>query len=222
MTGEASAGPHQNGPLEMAGAPLSEARAAMILVHGRGGTAAGILSLAAVLTRPGLTFLAPQAAGNRWYPHGFMAPIEMNEPGLSSGLRLIADLVAYIESEGLQRERIALLGFSQGACLALEFAARNARRYGAVFGLSGGLIGPDETPREYAGALDGTPAFLGCSDVDPHIPVQRVDETAAILSGLNADVTKRIYPGMGHTVNEDEIAMVVRILSTLMDPARED
>lgn len=222
MTDEAGEGPHQNRPLEAAGASLSEARAAMILVHGRGGTARGILSFADLLARPGLAFLAPQAEGNTWYPYGFMAPLEANEPGLTSGLRVISDLVADIEGQGLRRDRIALLGFSQGACLALEFAARNARRYGAVFGLSGGLIGPDETPREYGGAFEGTPVFLGCSDVDPHIPVQRVHETAAILSGLNADVTKRIYPGMGHTVNEDEIAVVARMLGKLMQSSRED
>jgi predicted esterase len=134
--------------------------------------------------------------------------MESNEPGLSSGLARLGEALAEIEAAGIPPERTILLGFSQGACLSLEFAARNARRYGAVVGLSGGLIGPPGTPRDYDGSLAGTPVFLGCSDRDPHIPRERVDETAEVLRGMGAEVTERIYPAMGHTVNEDEMEAV--------------
>ena len=213
----ASAGPHQGQPVLTAGAPLDRARAALILVHGRGGTAADILSLADVLAQPGFAFLAPQAAGNTWYPHSFLAPIASNEPGISSGLAAIAAVLARIEAAGILPERALLLGFSQGACLTLEFVARHARRYGGVAGLSGGLIGPDDTPRDYPGSLAGTPVFLGCSDVDPHIPLARVDLTAAVLRRLGGDVTERIYPGMGHTINRDEIGFVQGMMSSVLD-----
>lgn len=187
----------------------------MILIHGRGATAEDILSLATELGRPDLAYLAPQASGYSWYPNSFLAPMDMNEPGLSSGLALIGHLLGRLEEQGVPPERTVLLGFSQGACLALEFAARNARRFGGLVGLSGGLIGPPGTPREYSGSFEGTPVFLGCSDRDPHIPLARVKETTETLSRMDARVTERIYPAMGHTVNEDELEQVRALLKGL-------
>lgn len=184
----------------------------MILVHGRGATAEGILDLARELQRPSLAYLAPQAAGYTWYPHGFMEPLDRNQPGLDSGLSVLGGLIEGLAADGIPRERIILLGFSQGACLSLEFAARHATRYGAIVGLSGGLIGQPGTPRDYDGSLEGTPVFLGCSDRDPHVPLERVDESERVLDGLGADVTRRIYPGMGHTVNADELEHVRRLV----------
>ncbi len=208
-------GPHQGQPVLAAGEPLERARAAMVLVHGRGATAQDILTLAGELDQPGFAYLAPQAAGSTWYPYSFLAPIERNEPYLSSALATLDQLLAHIAAAGIPAERTILLGFSQGACLATEFAARNARRYGGLVGLSGGLIGPDGTPRDYPGSLDGTPVFLGCSDVDPHIPAARVQHSAEVLRGLGGDVTARLYSGMGHTVNEDEIEAVQAIMAKL-------
>lgn len=200
--------PHQGQPVAVAGAPLAQATAAMILAHGRGATADSILTLAAEFDRPDWAYLAPQAAGNTWYPYSFLAPIGQNEPGITSGLTAVADLLAHVAAAGMLPERVVLLGFSQGACLTLEFAARHARRYGGVVGLSGGLIGPDGMLRDYAGSLAGTPVFLGCSDVDFHIPQRRVEESTAVLRQLGGDVTMRLYPGMGHTINQDEIEFV--------------
>jgi predicted esterase len=208
-------GPHQGQAIVAAGAPLGSARGALILTHGRGATAESILSLAPALGVDDFAVLAPQASGNTWYPYSFLSPIVANEPGISSGIRVLADLVAHVESQGISAERIALLGFSQGACLTLEFGARNARRYGALIGLSGGLIGPDDTPRNYPGSLDGTPVFLGCSDVDSHIPEARVRESAEVLSRLGGSVDLRLYPGMGHSVNDDEVLAVRSILSRI-------
>src|SRR5437763_5456198 len=201
-------GPHQGQPVLTAGEPLDKAKAAMIMVHGRGASAEDILSLTPELNQPGFDYLAPQAAGYAWYPNRFLAPTASNEPGLSSGLAVIASLLEKLAEAGIPPERTIILGFSQGACLSLEFAARNARRYGGLAGLSGGLIGPDGTPRDYPGSLDGTPVFLGCSDVDFHVPKQRVQQSAEVLQRLGGDVTMRLYPGMGHMVNEDEIQFV--------------
>lgn len=208
--------PHQGQRIYTAGKPLAEAQAAMILVHGRGATAVSILELADELYHPEFAYLAPQAAGNTWYPYSFLAPTTQNEPGLSSGLHVIADLIGQIEDTGIPAERIVLAGFSQGACLASEFAARHARRYGGLLAFSGGLIGPPGTPREYAGSLAGTPLFLGCSDVDFHIPLDRVEETAVTLTHLGANVNKQIYPTMGHTIVQDEINQANRIVQTIL------
>lgn len=191
----------------------------MIMIHGRGGTTENILSLVESIDVPGFTYLAPQAPGNTWYPNSFLAPIPTNEPGISSGLKVIDDLVASVASAGIDFSRIMLLGFSQGACLSLEYAARHARRYGGIAGLSGGLIGPDDTPRDYAGKFDMTPVFLGCSDVDFHIPAARVMQTADVLKRMDADVTMRLYPGMGHLVNEDEIETVRRMMQSVLTQA---
>lgn len=210
-----NAGPHQGQPIVTGGAPLATARGALILTHGRGATAESILSLAPLLGADDLAWFAPQASGNTWYPFSFLSPIPQNEPGITSGIQVLRDLVAYIEKAGIPAERIALAGFSQGACLTLEFGARHARRYGALVGFSGGLIGPDGTPRDYAGSLNGTPVFLGCSDVDAHIPLARVHESATVLSQLGGSVDERIYPGMPHTVIDDETAAVRAIISKI-------
>jgi len=182
------------------------------MVHGRGASAESILSLAGEFTADGLTFIAPQAANNTWYPFSFLEPIERNEPFLSSALAILGQLVAQVERAGVAAERIALLGFSQGACLASEFVARNARRYGGLIAFSGGLIGPAGTPRDYPGSLAGTPAFFGCSDVDSHIPKARVEESAEVLRRLGGEVTMKLYRGMGHTINEDELEHARAIL----------
>ena len=195
-----------------AGRDLADASAAAILAHGRGGSAEGMLELARAIGGRDVAWLAPQARGGQWYPYSFLAAIDSNEPWLSASLDTLDRLVSRCAEAGLTAERVALAGFSQGACLASEYAARNARRYGGLVILSGGLIGPPGTPREYAGSLAGTPVLLGCSDVDPHIPVERVHETARVLSSMGADVDLRIYPGLGHTVVDDEIAAAARIL----------
>jgi predicted esterase len=208
-------GPHQGQPVLIAGEPLESARAAMILVHGRGASAEDILTLVPELNQAGFAYLAPQAAGYTWYPYSFLAPLSSNEPWLSSALAVIASLLEKVAEAGIPPERTILLGFSQGACLSLEFAARNARRYGGLAGLSGGLIGPDATPRDYQGSLDGTPVFLGCSDVDFHIPKERVQLSAEVLQRLGGNVTMRLYPGMGHMVNEDEIQFVQGMMAVL-------
>ena len=202
------AGPHQGQPVHMIGEPLDRASAAMVMLHGRGATAEDILALAAEFRQSGFAYLAPQAAQHSWYPNSFLAPIESNEPGLSSGLAVIAAILDQLADAGIPIERTMLLGFSQGACLALEFAARNARRYGGLVGLSGGLIGPDGTPRNYSGSLEGTPVFLGCSDSDFHIPKERVEHTAEVLQRMGGIVTAKLYARMGHTVNRDEIRAV--------------
>ncbi len=211
-------GPHQGQPVMVTGEALDHARAAMLMIHGRGATAESILELAHELKQPGFIYLAPQAAGNTWYPNSFLAPIASNEPGLSSGLAVIANLLARLAEASIPLERTMILGFSQGACLSLEFVARNARHYGGVVGLSGGLIGPDGTPRDYAGSFVGTPIFLGCSDIDPHIPKERVESTAEILRRLGGNVIARLYPGMGHTVNRDEIRFVRNMMASCLSP----
>lgn len=205
--------PHRGARVLAAGAPLAQARLALIMVHGRGASAESILGLAGELDLPDVAYLAPQAAGFAWYPERFIAPVARNEPWLSSALGLLGDLLAHLERAGMPAERTALLGFSQGACLALEFAARSPRRYAGLIGLSGALIENGDQPRAYAGSLAGTPTFLGCSDVDAHIPAGRVERSAQILRGLGADVTATIYPGMGHTVNADEIARARAMLT---------
>jgi predicted esterase len=190
----------------------------MVMVHGRGATAEDILTLVAEVPQPGFTYLAPQAAGNTWYPNRFMAPIASNEPWLSSALAAVEEALARVTAAGIPPERTILLGFSQGACLALEFAARHARRYGGVVGLSGGLIGPDGTPRDHPASMDGTPVFLGCSDTDAHIPKGRVLHTADVLTRLGGEVTVRLYPQMGHTVNDDELAFVRTLMAAVDKP----
>src|SRR3984893_7010177 len=207
-------GPHQGQPVLTAGEPLETARAAMILVHGRGASAADIMTVAAEAMFPGVVYLAPQAAGSAWYPNPFTAPLESNEPYLSSALEVLSTILAEVETS-VPADKVVLLGFSQGACLTLEFAARHARRYGGVVGLSGGLMGPDGRPRDYQGEFEGRAAFFGCSDVDPLIRVDRVLEAGEVFKRMGARVTVRLYPGMGHTVNQDEIDSVREILEAI-------
>jgi predicted esterase len=207
--------PHAGQAVLGTGADLGQARAAMIMVHGRGASAEDILSLSDEFLDPSFAYVAPQAAGSVWYPHTFLSPMETNEPGISSGMSVLESIESRLNEGGIPSERIILLGFSQGACLVLEYAARHARRYGGVAGLSGGLIGPDGTPRDYPGSLGGTPVILGCSVMDPHIPRARVELTSRILESLGAAVTLRLYPQPGHSVNEDEIELVRKMVSSV-------
>jgi predicted esterase len=204
--------PHAGQPLVTQGPEAKDARLTMLLVHGRGASADDIVGLAQELPFDDVAYLAPQAAGNTWYPYSFLAPLEQNEPGISSAIHVLSRLLESLREQGVDSERIALLGFSQGACLALECAARHARRYAGVFALSGGLIGPPGTPRNYTGAFGGTPVFLGCSDIDPHMPLERVHESAEVFGRMDATVDERIYPRMGHTVNYDEIHAIQDVL----------
>ena len=213
-------GPHDTQPIAHAGAPLEGADAVMIMVHGRNASPASILSLGDAIDRPRVACIAPGAAGGTWYPYSFLAPREQNEPGLSSALGVLESLVTGLIARGVPSRRIVLLGFSQGACLSAEFALRHPRRYGGVLVLSGGLIGPPGTTwDDVAGTLGGTPVFLGCSDVDGHIPKERVIESEHVLTRLGADVKRTLYPGMGHLVNEDELVEVRAVLDAALGEA---
>lgn len=205
--------PHAGQPVLQTGAPVAEARLVAILLHGRGASAEDILGLAHEFRAQDIAYLAPQAAGYTWYPNSFLAPLADNQPWLDSALRRIASLVAEVGKQGKPATSVVLLGFSQGACLTLEFAARNATRYGGLVAFSGGLIGPPGAPRTYAGGFDGTPAFLGCSDSDPHVPLARVRESSEVLRRMGAGVDERIYPRMPHTIVADEIRAVDQLLS---------
>jgi len=227
--------PHAGQRVEYAGAPLDRARLAMIAVHGRGAGPEAILELVPRIDRPNIAYVAPAASGQTWYPYSFLSPREKNEPGISSALSVLESLVQDLMKHGFASDRIALLGFSQGACLTCEFVFRHPRRYAAVFGLSGGLIGPPGTSwenppgspspeMEYSdrrseapkgGALKGTPIFLGCSDTDAHIPAPRVLETEVVFAGMGASVKRELYPGMGHLVNEEEILVIQSILKQI-------
>jgi predicted esterase len=205
--------PHADQPVYAAGAALGDARLAVVLLHGRGAGAPDMLGFAGELHVPGVAFLVPQAQGSTWYPQRFLAPFADNEPWLSSALEKVDRVVRHAAASVGGHERVVVAGFSQGACLALEYVVRHARRYAGVAGLSGGLIGPPGSSRDLTGSLEGTPGFLGCSDRDPHIPVSSVDEAADVLTRLGAAVTQRIYPGMGHTINADEIEAVRAMLA---------
>jgi predicted esterase len=209
------------------GAPLDEANVAVLMAHGRGASAESILSLAGSIDRPEVAYVAPQAPGGMWYPNSFLAPLSSNEPWLRGALSVLGDSMGKIEAAGIPPRRTVLLGFSQGACLALEFSARNSRRYGGVIAFSGALIGtadlpgaapPNDKEFGYGGDLGGTPVFLGCSDRDAHIPLERVQKSTVVLRALGAQVTERIYPGMGHLVNDDEIGFVRDLLRALLAP----
>jgi predicted esterase len=204
--------PHAGQPVVERGAPLADAPAAVVMVHGRNAGPANILDLVPRIDRPQLAYLAPAAAGRTWYPNSFLADIASNEPGVSSAIAMLGDLVARIEATGIPKQRIVLVGFSQGACLTSEFAVRHPARYGGIAVFSGGAIGPAGTTWTPPGRFDGTPVFLGCSDQDAHVPEWRVRETADVFSRAGADVTLRIYPGMGHLVSDDEIAALQRMV----------
>lgn len=205
-------GIHQGQQILSKGKDIEEAKAVMIMLHGRGASAFDILSLAEELANDKFAYLAPQAVQNSWYPHRFIESLEKNEPWLSSALQIIEDLIKGLKDRGIPAEKIFLLGFSQGACLALEYAARNAQKYGGIFGLSGGLIGPPGTLWDFSGSLEGTPVFLGCSERDFHIPQERVIESAEKFKEIGAEVTLKLYPDLGHTINQDEIKIVREIM----------
>jgi predicted esterase len=209
--------PHAAQPVLTAGPGPQDAKATLILLHGRGDSAESMLSLYEELAVDGVTALAPQAAGHTWYPQSFLAPLAANQPHLDSALAKIDSIVNDLLSRGVASEHIAFLGFSQGACLASEFVARNPRRYGAVMALTGGLIGSPGTARNYSGSLAGTPVFLGTSDPDPHVPFTRVRETEAVLTRMGAKVELRRYPGMPHTINEDELTACRELLRELVE-----
>jgi predicted esterase len=208
--------PHAGQPVLSAGAPLGKGRAVMIMAHGRNAAPENILDLAPQFDRPDFTYLAPAAANHTWYPYSFMTDTAKNEPGLSSALHVIEQLVADLVGRGIRKEQIVLLGFSQGACLSAEFAVRHADRYGGVIVYSGGLIGPPGTTWDYKGTFGATPVFLGCSDVDAHIPKARVEESAEIFERMGATVTMRFYAGMGHLVNGDEIAFSQDVMDQVL------
>ncbi|WP_069130007.1 alpha/beta hydrolase [Rhodohalobacter halophilus] len=208
-------GPHQKSRTVTAGVEPEKADGAIILIHGRGATATSILPLAHEFKADNFHFVAPQASGNTWYPYSFMAPSKNNQPGLSSGLQAIFNIVANLEEIGMPKEKIIILGFSQGACLATEFVARHPTRYGGLIAFSGGIIGDGDSvnPKNYTGSLEGTPYFVGCSDNDAHIPVERVEESVTVMEKLGASVNKQIYPGMGHTIIRDEIEEAHKIIN---------
>jgi predicted esterase len=210
------ADPHAGQPVLRSGPSPKDARLVAILLHGRGASADDILGLAHQFSARDIAYVAPQAAGSTWYPYSFLAPIPQNEPWIGSALRVVAGLVEHLNQQGVPADRLVVMGFSQGACLTLEFAARHARRYAAVVAFTGGLIGPPGTPRDYAGDFAGTPVFIGSSDVDPHVPLERVQESTAVFRRLGANVDERIYPRMGHTINADELEAVDALLAERM------
>jgi predicted esterase len=192
-----------------------------LLLHGRGATAAGILSLYSQFDLPTLAAIAPQAAGSTWYPRSFLAQLDANQPFLDSALRRLESIIADLLALRIPSRRIAIIGFSQGACLAAKYAARHPRRFGAVIALTGGLIGPPGTPRDYVGSLDGTPVFLGTSDPDHHVPFERVQETQSVFTCMGAEVELRRYPGMPHTINQDEIDAARDLLQRMVFSSRQ-
>lgn len=208
-----AADPHAGQPVRRFGPPAEDARIVAIMLHGRGASAEDILGLAQQIIARDVAYMAPQAAGSTWYPYSFLAPLPQNEPWLGSALGVVAGLVDKLGLRGVPPERIAIIGFSQGACLTLEFVARHARRYAGVVAFTGGLIGPPGTPRNYAGDLASTPILIGSSDVDPHVPLDRVQESTAVLRRMGANVDERIYPRMGHTINADELEAANALLT---------
>lgn len=198
-----------------AGKPLNEAKKALIMIHGRGAGSNDILSLARHLNVSDFALVAPQAQGNTWYPYSFLAPTSQNEPSLSNSLHLISEVVKSVEKNGISKENIYFLGFSQGACLALEFTARNASKYGGVVAFTGGLIGETISEEAYSGNFENTPIFIGTSDPDFHVPVERVNETEMLLKKMGASVSKKIYENMGHTISQDEINLANELVFNL-------
>jgi predicted esterase len=210
-------GPHGDSRIFTAGHPVQGARAAIVLCHGRGATADGMLSLAADLNAPGVAFVAPQASGGTWYPYSFLAPLSKNAPYLPSAIALLHSIVHELNADGIPPERVVLLGFSQGGCLALEYAGRHARRFGGVVGLSAGLIGPRGRSWDFGGSLAGTPVFLGCDEEDPHVPRERVEETGVELRRIGGVVDLRLYQGLGHGVSVEEVGVVRALVSGVLD-----
>ncbi len=197
----------------LSGKKIEDASKILIMVHGRGASAEDILSIADYLKVEDFALLAPQATNHTWYPYSFLSPPSQNEPWLSSALDLIGDIVKDLKQRSIDPKNIFFLGFSQGACLTLEFVTRNATRFGGVIAFTGGLIGDKIYSENYKGDFSNTPIFIGSSDPDPHVPVARVNETATTLEKMNAVITKRIYKNMGHTINQEEIELANNILS---------
>ncbi|HYI76539.1 MAG TPA: dienelactone hydrolase family protein [Chryseolinea sp.] len=197
-----------------AGKKLSEAKKALIMLHGRGASAEDILRLTSFLNIGEFSILAPQATNNTWYPYSFLAPRVQNEPWLSSALELLTDIVQDINNAGIPKDQIYLLGFSQGACLTLEYITRNATKWGGAVAFTGGLIGDKLYPENYGGDFQKTPVFIGTSNPDPHVPVERVKETTLLLKNMNASVTEKIYQNLGHTISEDEIDKANQLIFT--------
>ncbi|MCU7490138.1 MAG: alpha/beta hydrolase [Bacteroidota bacterium] len=204
--------------LVMAGRDVSEAKKALVMIHGRGADARDILSLSEYLNVKDFALLAPETEGNTWYPYSFLAPQKQNEPWLSSALEKLGDIIRDLNEAGIQDGNVYLLGFSQGACLTLEFAARNAKKYGGIVAFTGGLIGERIHPENYHGDFFNTPVFLGTSDPDPHVPLERVNSTLDILLRMNADVTLKVYKNMGHTISQDEISEADRLIFPTKTP----
>lgn len=202
-------------PVIEAGTPLKQAAGALILLHGRGGSAQDILALGRALADGRLALLAPQAPGHTWYPQSFLAPRQQNEPYLSSALKQVEGALALAQNAGLDPSQVALCGFSQGACLATEFVARNPRRYAGLLAFTGGLIGPLDEPISLTGDLAGTPVLLSSGDPDPHVPWKRVQQSGELLTGIGAKVTLQRYPGRPHTVLPEEIEQGKILLSAL-------
>ena len=194
------------------GVPLNDAKKALIMIHGRGASAHDILSISKHLNVDGFALVAPQAENRTWYPYSFLVPIDENEPSFSKSLEAIHNVVIAIQQNGIEKENIYFLGFSQGACLALEFTARNAAKYGGIVAFTGGLIGDKVYENHYKGNFENTPIFIGTSDPDFHVPVERVNETEVLLKKMGATVTKKIYENMGHTISQDEIDLVNELI----------
>jgi predicted esterase len=217
MAHEAAAGdPHRGQPVLERGRALTSAAAAVVLLHGRGASAEDILSVADEFELPEVAYLAPEAAKHTWYPYSFLTPIEQNQPWLDSALRCVAEVVKRAMDAGIARDKIVLAGFSQGACLASEFVARNPTRYGGLIAYTGGLIGPPGTKFAYSGKLDGMPCLVASGDPDPHVPWKRVQETATALSALGGAVDLRHYPGLPHTISQEEVALGRQLLSMVL------
>ncbi len=207
---------HEGQPILRVGVPLNDAKAVMLMIHGRGATPQSILSLADEFTTADFAYLAPQAADSSWWPQRFIAPVAANQPYFSSALATIDSVVKQIKAAGIPSQKLILLGFSQGAVLALEYSARYTQRFGRVVGLNDGLFGPALDRDNYKPEFAGTPVFLGCSDVDFHIPKARVEESSVMLRELGAAVTMRLYPNMGHTVNANEIEFVNQLMADVV------
>lgn len=208
-------GPHAGQAVLRAGPPVDGARKAVIAIHGRGASAADIIGMARAIELPDVAWLAPDASSHTWYPYSFLMPVEQNQPFLDSALSVVGGLLQHLEDSGIPAGRVVLLGFSQGACLASEFVARHPRRYGGLVVFSGGLIGAEIDPATYSGALGGMPAFGGCSDIDPHIPLARFETTGQVLESLGAEVDFRVYPGMGHTINIEELTAARNLIAAV-------
>lgn len=206
-------GPHAGQPVLRDGPSVADARKAVIAIHGRGAGAADIVSLARAIDLPDVAWLAPEASSHTWYPYSFLTPVEQNQPFLDSAISVVGGLLQHLVDSGIPATQVVLLGFSQGACLASEFVARHPRRYGGLVVFSGGLIGAEIDPTAYSGSLEGTPVFGGCSDIDPHIPLERFEITGQVLAGMGAAVDFRVYPGMGHTINIDELTAAKALIS---------